>query len=54
MKCLDMQAVIKLGIHNNTDTAMQKKRKKDVKQKSVHRFVDFQHFEQRQRFSCGL
>lgn len=46
----DMQAVIELGIHN-TDTAMQgKKKKKGDKQKSVHRFVEFQHFAQRQRF----
>lgn len=40
MKCLDMQAAMELGIHN-TDTAMQKKKKKGDKRKSVHRFVDF-------------
>lgn len=43
MKCLDMQAVIELGIHNNTDTAMQKK-KEEKKRRQTEVGAPFRRF----------
>lgn len=57
MKCLDMQAVMELGIHN-TGTAMQKKKKQKIKSgrqtKVGALFPRFSTLHNGNVFPCGL